>query len=565
VTIWGIGRRGPLSLLSIAGAVALAGCNAITGLGDLTIGGSGGSGAGGQGGSVSTGSGGGVDMEASTPPECMTNDECTRKATLDNPQAGGAVVQAVCLKPDGKCAQLLSDDCRTITGDYTNDDAILVGSLFATSPTGVNGATNSTATTNVQRQQGATLAIEEINDKGGIPAAPGGSGNSRPLVMISCDAFSNMLRSAGHLINDLHIQAIVGPNTSQDTIDLTTKMSVAAGTALVSPSAVASSIVDLADNDLTWLMVPTDVQRSPLMLDQIGVLEHQIETMRSTPTAAVTTVKLSIIYRNDALGIGTRVSLDPLVINGKPLADSTNLASYVKIEPYDPNAADQNAIVTRQVAFKPDIVVLAGTAEAVDKVLVPLEAQWPSTSPKPYYIMIDSNKVTSLLDATKSNMDLRLRIRGTGVTPGAASAPVLNAFNVDYLARYGFTPNNASIGTSYDATYAIAYALAAEVGQPLTGVNVAAGLRRLTTGATTIETGSQKVLSAFQHLSAGEMISARGTFGPFAWDRNGAILGGAIEIWCIGATSAGAAVFQSSGLSFDLETNVKSGTYVQCP
>jgi ABC-type branched-subunit amino acid transport system substrate-binding protein len=159
---------------------------------------------------------------------------------------------------------------------------------------------------------------------------------------------------------------------------------------------------------------------------------------------------------------------------------------------------------------------------------------------------------------------LLLRIRGTGVTPGAASTPVLNAFNVDYLAAYNITPNNSSIGTSYDAAYAVAYAISSIKDQPIIGANVAAGLRRLSGGPTMISTGSSSVLSAFQHLQAGENIAARGTFGPLAWDSKGAILGGAIEIWCIGATGAGAAVFQSSGLNYDLETSMKLGAYTQC-
>jgi branched-chain amino acid transport system substrate-binding protein len=561
VGIWGIGRRGPLSLLSVAGTIALSGCNAITGLGDLSVGlaeaGAGGSGQGGGAGSDD----GGADANVA-PPECLTNDECTRRATLENPGPGGAVVESVCLKPEGKCAKLKSDQCQTITGDYNNNDAIIVGSLFATSPTGANGAMNSTATTNVQRQQGAILAVNEINMKGGIPAI--GGGNGRPLVLVSCDAFANMLGAAGHLINDLHVPAIIGPNTSQDTIDLTTKMSAMAGTMLISPSAVASSIIDLADNNLTWLMVPTDVQRSPLMLDQLGVLENQIRARNVAAGMAMTTpVKLSIIYRNDALGVGTRVSLDPLIINGKSISDSSNLASYVKIISYNASAADQSTIVTDQVAFKPDIIVLAGTAEAVDKVLVPLEAQWTPSAARPYYVMIDSNKVTALLDATKNNADLRVRIRGTGVTPAQGSAAVNGAFNTDYNAAYGVIPNNSSIGVSYDATYAIAYALVAMKDMPITGGNVAAGLGKLWGGPTQIATGNKDLGTAFTHLAAGDTISARGTFGPLSWDMKGAIQGGAIEIWCIGMAGT-AAVYQSSGLTFDIETAMKLGAYTQC-
>src|ERR1039458_3601932 len=90
-------------------------------------------------------------------------------------------------------------------------------------------------------------------------------------------------------------------------------------------------------------------------------------------------IKLSIIYRNDALGKGTQTSLNALMINGKALIDPTNAGSAtgnVQIEPYDPTLPDQNAIVTKEASFAPDIVVLAGTAESVTKIMSPLEAQW---------------------------------------------------------------------------------------------------------------------------------------------------------------------------------------------
>src|SRR5207253_327055 len=141
-------------------------------------------------------------------------------------------VPAVCLKPEGRCVRLLSLDCPTLTGDYTNDDAIVVGTLFSLS--GTTGATN------VARQQSATLAVEEINPAlggGGIPPAVVG-GPHRPLVAVSCDE-ANLLRAAGHLVTELHVPAVVGPNTSQDALDMTLKVSAPGGTLLMTPTAVA--------------------------------------------------------------------------------------------------------------------------------------------------------------------------------------------------------------------------------------------------------------------------------------------------------------------------------------
>jgi ABC-type branched-subunit amino acid transport system substrate-binding protein len=533
-------------------SLAAAGCNAVLGLDKLAVSvdndgghivekGTGGSG--GAGGSTTDGGNDG----------CKTNVECTQSLSA---QAGmgaavdGGVVPAVCVKQTHQCVQLLSEDCDTITGDYTDDAAVILGSLFST-----KGAQ---AATNLPREQSAMLAVSEINTVGGVP---GPNVTSRPLVLVSCDESTNLTRAGGHLITDLRVPAIVGPNTSQDTLDLSNKLSIAGGTVVMTPTGVASSIADLTDNDLTWLMVPSDVQRAPLMISQLGDLETQIKQDRS-----VGQVKLGVVYRNDALGIGTRTSLDTLVINGKPISDSVNLGRNVKVSPYDPTLADQNAIVTDYLAFLPDVVVLAGTAEAVTKVMVPLEKQWPASAKnaRPYYVLIDSVKVPDLITAVTGNDDLRKRVRGTGVTPAPTSAAVYNAFQIDFSAKYPMSSAKISgMGPSYDAMYGIAYALAATKDMPATGKAVATGLRMLAGGTTVVQNSGTKVLSGFQRLATGDKITAIGTFGPLEWDQNGAVVGGTVEMWCIDGSGATPA-YQSSGLTFDIKTQKFAGSYAQC-
>jgi ABC-type branched-subunit amino acid transport system substrate-binding protein len=476
---------------------------------------------------------------------CVSNSQCTDDATS---KAGSSdPVPAVCVPSTGHCVNLLSDDCSTITGDYTSDDAIVIGSLFST-----QGAQ---AATNIQRQQSAMLAITQINDVGGVPSS---SGVPRKLVLLSCDESTNLTRAGTHLVGELKVPAIVGPNTSQDTLDLSTSVSVPGDTVVLSPTAVASSVGALIDNDLTWLMVPTDVQRAPLMISQINVLETQLEAARGTSS-----IKLGIVYRNDALGVGTRTSLNDLTLNGKPLSDSVNLGNHVHINPYDFSAADQDPIVQEYLAFLPDIIVLAGTAEAITKVMVPLEAAWPSSAPRPQYVLIDSVKVPELITAATGNDDLRQRVRGTGITPSPASVPVYNAFKVDYQVAYPNSSMVSGMGPAYDAAYAIAFALAAKKDQPVSGDAVKAGLRMLGSGDTMIEIGGTKALSAFQKLAAGQTINALGTYSSLSWSSDGTMLGGTLEMWCIGAPG-GKPAFQSSGLTFDIMSGKQAGAYAPC-
>ncbi len=488
-------------------------CNSVAGLDDFTVG-------------------------NSPAPECSTHAQCTAKAS----SAGNEVV-ARCV--EGSCVELLSEDCKTVTGDPLEETSVLVGSLFAT--TGAQGATN------LQREQSARLAIEEVNSKGGVPSS--GSGH-RKLVMLSCDA-ANLTRAAKHLVDDLHVPAMVGPNTSQDTINVSNEVTVPGGTVVLSPTAVASSIIDLIDDDLTWLMVPTDVQRAPLMIQQIGELESNLKAERE-----VSTLKLGIVYRDDALGEGTRTSLSDLSFNGQKL--SAQLDRTVWIDGYQPAKPESlTIIVDKYVAAMPDIIVLAGTAEAVSAVMKPLEERWTGdTAKRPHYVVIDSTKVPDLITLATNNEDLRRRVRGTGVTTGENEG-IFENFKIAYEGKYSSLPTASGTGPAYDAAYAIAFALAATGDQPISGQAIAAGLRRLGKGTTKVEVTPNNTLAAFSALQRGDEIRALGTFGPLDWDTNGAVTGGTIEMWCIGVNGT-TPVYKSSGLTFSIMSKQLSGEFTPC-
>jgi len=211
-------------------------------------------------------------------------------------------------------------------------------------------------------------------------------------------------------------------------------------------------------------------------------------------------------------------------------------------------------------------VVLAGTAESITKVLSPLEQALTAVAAPnhPYYYIIDPAKGPDLITAVTGNDDLRLRVRGSGAKPAPDSAPVTVSFNLDYATRYGGSqPTASGTGPSYDAAYAISYALATIGTEPITGANIAKGLRKLAGGSVTVDTGTRDVLSAFNTLSGGGTITGIGTTGPLEWDSKGAVMGGTIEMWCIGKSGA-TPVFQSSGLTYDIKTQQNTGSYTQC-
>jgi branched-chain amino acid transport system substrate-binding protein len=457
--------------------------------------------------------------------------------------------ESVCVQATHMCVSLKSDDCATVTGDYKDDDAIIIGSMFA-----FGGAQ---AGASMARQNAALLAIHEITGAGGIPRGDS-SASARPIVMVSCDASADLLRAGRHLVNELHVPAIVGPNGSQDTLDISRQVSVPGGTLVITPTALASSVADLSDNGLTWQMVPTDLQRGELMTLEIQNMAKALKTERKLEK-----VKFAAVFRDDALGIGTRSALNELIINDLPLATLVTRGD-ARIDAYDLSSPEQQATVRAYAEFAPDIIVLAGTSELILNILVPLEKAWPMGRPRPHYMLIDSLKNIELLEAVTNAEDLRKRVRGTGVTPSLRSKSVYDAFQLSYQLAYpGTSSELGGLGPSYDATYAIAYALAATQDQPISGRSIAQGLRMLSDGRQEIEVQAVTVLAAFSRLAMKEPISAIGTFGPLAWGPNGAVLGGTLELWCI-ENRAGRLSYQSSGLTVELATGLVQGQYKQC-
>jgi ABC-type branched-subunit amino acid transport system substrate-binding protein len=503
---------------------------------------------------------------------CKLNSECNAK--LGEP--------AWCVQPGtaaAACVPLMTDDCQTITGDPTDDNAVLIASLLS--------ITGAQASTNLARQQSAILAVEEINQanaSGGIlqSATPG---DARKLVMLSCDEIANLPRAVTHLVQELQVPAIVGPNLSQDTLDVTLgdvsrglPSSAQAGTALLTPAAVASAIVTVPDNGLTFQMVPADIFRIPLMKQQINEIEVSLNAARAKPI-----LHLAIYYRNDAFGQGTSDALSSLTFNGMNLAQNVSLG-YARVDSYPPSisAPDPTIIDLYANTFQPDIVVAVGTGEIVPDFIVPLEQAWPFAA-QPYYVATDSTKVPQLLAAVANNDSFRQRVRGTGVKTTDESAPVFSQFQVLYGQRWkdmSGSPQPTTIsnmGQSYDAVFAIALSLVGE--QTVTGATVAQGLYRLaslTQACTSDVTGilppcyadsdySRSLYGTMKALLDGTAITVIGTFARFTWDGNGAKNAGIIEMWCIDGTNKAMPIFASSGVTYDVATQQYSGSYLQCP
>lgn len=453
-----------------------------------------------------------ADQPATGTVACVTHSECSLQ-----PADGGTVFQNDFCHA-GRCVSLLSEDCETITGPADDSRAVLIGSLFATS-----GAQRQT---NLARQRSAVLAVEQINAAGGVRTSL--VGFARPLALVSCDTVRNLTRAARHLIDDLGVSAIVGPNTSQDTLDLSRQISIESGTLLVSPTAQAASIADLLDHDLSWLMVPNDAQRMPLMAARINALEAQLKEERPGRP-----LRLGIVLRDDVLSQGARAGLSSLLWNGEPV---TGASENLRIDNYAPSGEGLAPLVEEYVVFAPDVVVMVGTAETVSLIMGPLERDWLARV-RPHYVVTDSSKVPELIELVRGKEDLRARVTGIGVLPTDEAAPNLAAFASAYEQRFGADHGSVfGTGQAYDTVYALTLAFAgARQTTAARGEDLARGLRTLYGGAETFALRPANLSTAQDALLSGQAIRALGSFSPLRWDERGALLEGTVEVFCLAA------------------------------
>jgi hypothetical protein len=329
-----------------------------------------------------------------------------------------------------------------------------------------------------------------------------------------------------------------------------------------------------------------------MLQDQILEIEKQLAMTRPGRP-----LKLAIYHRNDLTGQGTREGLSNLVFNNISLTDNLNngTASSVGYDPVAataPNWRDQ-ATVDRYVIggngappFRPDIIVMVGGVESVAGFFNPLEDSWQATIPavpKPYWIVGDAAKQTAILTkiggGTTVNDNLRLRVRGTGLTTADPTAvAAFNAyqqhFNEFWSTRTtsagmpypGTTPGSIGMGPTYDAVYSLAFGLAAArdeadpskfVRHP-SGEDVARGLLKVSDNGspTRIQLAETAgTVAGFRELAAGRSIHVTGTFGVLRWEPTGAKSGGQVNIWCVSApTTSTMSSFKDSNVVFDVGT-----------
>ncbi len=489
--------------------------------------------------------------------ECTTNQDCI--ATLGD--------FTICRKQDFKCAKLTAPDCPTVIGDWKNDNAVIIGSILPT--VGVDSASG------IPLLNAIALAVDEFKTgASGLPPAIGTTAR-RPIVVVGCSEESNdpndadaPVRSAKHLVNDVKVPAIIGASFSGDT-QAVAEVTIPAGVLLMSPTATSVAITSLADNGLVWRTAPSDVIQAKAL---VGIMPQvEASTRTRLAIAGATPIKVLILNKGDSYGKGLATALQgTLVFNGKSALDNLTAGNLKVVDYGDPSSATPPDYVSVRstvvpggtVTFVPNIIFMLGTTEVMAEFLTPFEAAtWPGGG-KPTYLFTDGGFVPELWDAIGTSTALRNRVLGT--TPGTNNA-IFQLFRSHYISfiKDGTSPDISGTAPSYDALYTLAYAIAATSDKPLTGANIAEGLKRIVPPGTNSEPGSTNINAAVAVLSSGKNIDYNGASGPLNFDIVTGEAPSDIQLWCIptvDSTPTGkAAPAVNSGIFFDAAKDAISG------
>jgi branched-chain amino acid transport system substrate-binding protein len=479
---------------------------------------------------------------------CATTNDCVASYGENN----------ICQKDTHLCVSLLSPDCTEVFGDYTNDDAIILGAI-APFP----GDDTSTGVALIDAMNLALADLDQVND---LPPAPGSSGQ-RPIVVVACSDQSDSdtgQAAAQHLVDDVKVPAIIGPAFSGVTLDVAQNITIPAGVLLFSPSATSTEITGLPDHGLVWRTSPSDVYQAAALKKYVPDIEANVRA--ALGLAASDKVKLAVLHKGDSYGSGLNTALlsgTPLQLNGASVESASNASSFLQKDYGDPSHADTDPpiyaqTVTAALGLQPHIILVFGTEEGIEDVFEPIDMQWPSTLPyKPIWVFSDGGETSELRAYVGNNTELRQRVRGT--VPGTNNQNFVT-FRGHFIDESHDDASPDVFGTAgmYDITYLLAYSIVALGSQPITGANLNGALQVDFTAASPTVNVSKDITSTFTRMQKMQPFNFEGASGSLQFDPTTGEAPSDIQIWCLpdDVNTAGS----NSGLFYSADADALSGS-----
>lgn len=481
---------------------------------------------------------------------CRKNKDCTLAHNGEPWQ---------CEKSSLQCKSLLGPECPTILGteqDSLDDNVVVYGvEAVLSGPSAGEGKASIHALELARRDFAARY--------GGLPpVAPGKP--KRPIVFVVCDGGAGARRATSHLLDDLHVPAIIGPLESASPVAVPTMDIVQRYTLVVSPVADVSSLANREDDDFFWRLGAGD--KDFVRLYSAMVSELEIVLRAKGVVSDTKPMKVALFHRGAPLWrTSESLFLDALRFNGKSAA--ANLAatppSYAEVDYGD--GADAGALRKAQydvMTFAPHVIIEWGLGETFTNT-TEIERAWPATaSYRPYYLMPPAAQTVKWSDLVTTD-ELRSRILGTAAAP-PPDDPIAAAIRAKYDSEPAFKDDPTAVYTDvaaayFDAAYLLYFATVAIGDAPLTGQSLVDGMRKLGPPGRRIDpTSRQSLTDAVTELQAGRKIDYFGGLGQIVFDDAGDFNPSPAYVWCVGPPSKSYAI-QRTGWTLDKATGRLDG------
>jgi len=323
---------------------------------------------------------------------------------------------------------------------------------------------------------GVTLAVQEINDAGGV------LGND--VVQIdsdSGDTSSNIAQQSVDTLLSQDVDAIVGAASSSVSLSVIDKI-VGAGVVQISPANTSTAFTDYEDRGLYFRTAPSDVLQGRVLGDAVLADGH---------------ASVAILALQDAYGETLAEQATQAIEDGG--------GTVVYEEFYDPKATDFSAVIDEASSTNPDAVILIAFDET--KTIIPQAASRNFGPQDVPYFLVDGNLANYSEDFDPGTMT-----GAKGTLPGAEAT---DDFRDRLQDAWGELTEFAYAGESYDAT--ILVALAAVAAGDDSGEAIASQMQAVSRDGTECTAFAECV----ELLEAGEDIDYNGISGDVEFDENG--------------------------------------------
>ena len=341
----------------------------------------------------------------------------------------------------------------------------------------------------IERERAFELALAHVNAGGGVfgvPVESAAADTTRdPAVAMA---------AARRLIEEEGVHAIVGPNSSANSLPVAEQVAGPAGIPLISPSATSPLLTTAADNDFFFRTALSDSAQGPVLA---GVTRKRGFT------------NVGVIYYDDAWG------------QGLAGAFAAAWEGEITVVVYDPESTTVADAV--RASGGAQILIVIAFEEAAEAIVQEALAQGLYDR----FAFGDAAKSPALARAIGGE---RLAgAYGTSSTSAPQSASAA-AWDAAYAAAYGALPEYAYVKESYDA--AIALALAAQAAGSVEGAAIRDRLRAIGSGPGTVVTAeAESIAAGLRVLAAGGAVDYEGAATTLDWDEDGDLRRGHVGVW----------------------------------